>query len=135
MNIVEMYDLCKKVYADNIDTYDFIGLRFEDKERKIGEICENSKHNSDREDEREFPQFGTEEYEDMEELEGTSSWDLSARDTMTVGRFENKEDDCKRHFNTYHCYIVGGNDTGSKDMDLDQNEIVIKNAVVIAQIF
>lgn len=135
MNIVEMYDLCRKIYADNIDTYDFIGLRFEDKEREIGEICENSKHNSDRDDEREFPQYGTEDYEEMEELEGTSAWDLAAKDTTTVGIFENTEDDCTRHFETYHCYIIAGHDTGSKDMDLDVNEIVIKNAKVIAQIF
>ena len=48
----------------------YFGIRFENKERTTGEIItDRSKHNIDREDERDFPQFGSDEYEEMPELE------------------------------------------------------------------
>lgn len=140
MNIVEMYDLCKKIYNQNVRTpenwengFEYIGLRFENKEREIGEVCNNSKHNPNREDEREFPEYGTDEYFEMEELDGTSAWDMS-QDIYTVGHFENRKDDCRNHFITDHCYIIASNELGNHP-EPDHNEILIKNAVVIAKIF
>lgn len=105
------------------DQYPYIGIRFEDKEREIGDICENSRHNTDREDEREFPEFGTEEYEELFELDGTSAWNLETYDDFVGG------------FDTYHCYIVAGNRITNRDDGLDDNEIVIENAEVIEKIF
>lgn len=143
MNIVEMYELCKTIYNANVRTsenwdtgYEFIGLRFEDKQRSVGDICENSRHNDDRDDERDFPDYESEEYYDLHELDGTSAWDLLQDSTTEIGRYENREDDCSRHFGTQHCYIIASNSTGNNsDVALDVNEIVIKDAVVIAQIF
>ncbi|NCG67161.1 hypothetical protein GWJ21_04165 [Bacillus coagulans] len=114
---------CKEALKKWEDEYWFVGIRFEDKEREIGEICECSKHNLDREDEREFPEYGTPEYDELPELDGTSAWNLE-----TYRDFEGP-------FVTWHCYIVGGNQIANQDDGLDDNEIVIKNAVVLEKIF
>lgn len=134
MNIVEMYEKVKAIYEANKDKYCCIGLRFEDKEREIGEECEWSRHNSDREDEREFPKYGTEEYEEMEVLDGTSAWDMSVSNTYKIGRYIDREDDCRKPFLTDHCYVIASNMEGRHD-DPDDGEILIKDAVVIAKIF
>ena len=136
MNIVEMYELCKKIYNENTDKYDYIGLRFEDKERTIGETCEYSRNNIDREDERDFPEYGTDQYFEMEELDGTSAWDMSKDSIYDIPSFWDKEKECSLHFQTWHCYIVAGNRLGhTSNTVIDVNEIVIKDAAVIAQIF
>ena len=114
---------CEKALEKFEDDYSFLGVRFEDKEREIGETCENSRHNTEREDEREFPEYGTEEYDEMVEFDGTSSWNLETYD------------DFEGPFDTYHCYIIAGSYLTNKDDGLDDNEIVIENAKVIAKIF
>jgi len=136
MNIIEMYAKVKTIYEANEDTYSYIGLRFEDKAREIGDVCENSRHNGDREDERDFPSFGSEEYEEMEELDGTSAWniDLSKHPGMHDLRGIDLEKECSLHFTTWHCYVVASNKQGRHD-DPDAGEILIKDAVVIAKIF
>ena len=58
--------------AEN-ESYEYVGVRFEDKVREISDVCECSKHNPDREDERDFPVYGSEEYEDLPELNGASA--------------------------------------------------------------
>lgn len=139
MNIVEMYEKVKKIYNDNEDEYYCIGLRFEDKEREIGEECEYSRHNADREDERDFPDFGTDDYEEMELLHGTSAWDMapskrSYHPGMPTLRGVDSEKECSRHFFTNHCYVIASNKQGSHD-NPDDGEILIKDAVVIAKVF
>ncbi|MDE3837953.1 hypothetical protein C0966_00840 [Bacillus methanolicus] len=114
---------CREALKKFEDQYWYLGIRFEDKEREIGEICEPSRHNLDREDEREFPEYGTEEYESLPLLDGTSAWNLE-----TYKDFEGP-------FATWHCYIIGGNELTNKDDGLDDNEIVIKDAVVLEKIF
>lgn len=114
---------CKEALEKWEGKYYYLGIRFEDKEREIGEICECSRHNIDREDEREFPEYGTDEYWEMPELDGTSAWNLETYD------------DFEGVFNTYHCYIIGGNRITNQDDGLDDNEIVIENAVVLEKIF
>lgn len=141
MNIIEMYELVKNIYSSNIqseennwDGYEYLGLRFEDKEREIGDTCECSRHNPEREDERDFPEFGTKEYKKMEILDGTSAWDMSDRGIYKVETWQNKTNDCRQHFFTDHCYIIAGNNTRTHS-DADAGEIVIQDAIVIAQIF
>lgn len=114
---------CKEALEKWEGKYYYLGIRFEDKDREIGEICECSRHNIDREDEREFPVYGTEEYFEMMELDGTSAWYL---ETYT---------DFEGPFPTEHCYIIGGNWLTNKDDGLDDNEVVIENAVVLEKIF
>lgn len=114
---------CEEALEKFEGEYSYLGIRFEDKEREIGDICECSKHNIDREDEREFPEYGTEEYEELPELDGTSAWNLETYD------------DFQGPFATYHCYIIAGEKLTNKDDGLDDNEIVIKDAKVLAKIF
>ena len=138
MNIVEMYNLVKEIYKANEYEYRYIGLRFEDKERQLNEICNNSKHNEDREDERDFPSFDSEDYEEMHELDGTSTWNIETDDFPGFGgnlKGVNLEKECSCHFLTQHCYIVASDRLGSYDVLLDENEILIKDAKVIAQLF
>ncbi|MCG7407671.1 hypothetical protein MH117_09570 [Paenibacillus sp. ACRRX] len=134
MNIVEMYAKAKEIYEANEEQYWYIGLRFENKEREIGEVCENSRHNGDREDERDFPTYGTEEYEDMDLLDGTSAWDMSIKSTYEYSSWDAQQDDCLKCFIPDHCYVIASNKQGRHD-DPDHGEILIKDAVVIAQLF
>lgn len=133
MTVAEMYAKVKEIYNVNADEYYYIGLRFEDKVREIGEECECSRHNADREDEREFPEYGTEEYEEMEILDGTSAWDMSIDGTYDYPAYAASKD-CNAYFTTDHCYVIASNRVGRHD-DPDTGEIVIKDAKVIAQLF
>lgn len=141
MNIVEMYEKVKAIYEANEDKYYYIGLRFEDKDREIGDVCENSKHNPDRDDERDFPEFGSEEYDDLPELDGTSAWNMDPVANGRVyapgfGRISDwhMEMPCERLFFADHCYVIAGEHRGYHE-DPDENEILIQDAVVIAKIF
>jgi hypothetical protein len=134
MNIAEFWVEVKKQYDLLKDEYDFVGVRFEDKSRSINEMCECSRHNTNRNDEREFPVYGTPEYEDMEILNGTSAWDLSLQSVYRIASYQNKTNDCKNHFLSDHCYIIVG-DEKSYEENLDENEIVIVDAKVVAKIF
>lgn len=134
MNIVEMYALCKNIYTNNNEEYDYIGLRVEDKVRSIGDTCEKSRHNPNRDDERDFPVYGSDEYVAMQELNGTSAWDLSHPISYKIQPWQSKTNDCREHFTSDHCYVIAGHYTHTHD-DADAGEIVIKDAVVIAQIF
>lgn len=134
MTVSEMWSAAKKLYEINIDEYEFVGIRFEDKAREIGDICECSKHNTDRDDERDFPKFGTEEYDDMDELDGASAWDLSRTYTYYYpDRNANKE--VKKCFYQQHCYVIVGSNITNEDNSLDDGEIVIEDAMVVAILF
>lgn len=138
MNLLEMHKKVKEIYKAREYDYYHIGIRFEDKEREIGEVCEYSRHNGDREDERDFPEYGTPEYEELETLDGTSAWDLAAlTDTYLPGygriNDADPEKECSRYFNARHCYVIASDQAGRHD-DPDVNEILIKDAVVIAQL-
>jgi len=140
MNIHEMYAKVREIYEANKDEYYYIGIRFENKDREIGEECEWSKDNPDREDERDFPQYGTPEYDDLPTLDGTSVWDLSRLSERYYPGFGetrwifDHEQECQRYFLTDHCYIVAGNQPGNHDCP-DDGEILIRDAVVIAKLW
>ncbi|PAF13716.1 hypothetical protein CHH59_12770 [Shouchella clausii] len=110
-----------------------VGIRFEDKEREVGSLIEeNSRHNQDREDEREFPEFGTEEYEELPELDGVSAWIVEC-DGWRPNRLD---DDAAKQFVAKHCYIVASRNTGSTmDYDPDHGEILLVEPTVIAKVF
>jgi len=140
MNIHEMYKKVREIYEANENKYFYIGIRFENKDREIGEELEWSKHNSDREDERDFPEYGTPEYDELPTLDGTSAWDLSLlSDRYYPGFGETRwitdhEKECKRYFLADHCYIVAGDKKGIHD-DPDYGEILIRDAVVVAKLW
>ena len=135
MKVKEMWEQAKQAYQELKEDWAHVGIRFEAKERYVGEICEDSKHNPDREDEREFPEYGTEEYNNLPELEGTSAWNLEAAEYLEKEwHFDFQlEEDAKKVFGD-HAYIVVGNITKNHD-DCDNDEIVIPDAEVAKIIF
>lgn len=139
MTYTEFYKVISDTCIKYADDYTFIGVRFEDKDRQVGDVCEQSKHNPGREDERDFPEFGTVEYDELPELPGTSAWlvyndlsdfaeDVDASKIRALSKpswaIDDELDICE------HAYIVAGRraDTHS---DADDGEIVIIDAVVI----
>lgn len=134
MLLKDFWVKAKELYEINIDGYDYIGIRFEDKSREIGDICECSKHNTDREDERDFPEFGTEEYDEMDELGGTSAWNLARAYTYDYPDY-NADKEVTRCFFQTHCYIIASNNITNEDDGLDDGEIVIEDAKVVAILF
>lgn len=108
-----------------------IGVRYEDKLRQIDDECECSKHNAG---DREFPEYGTPEYDELDELNGTSAWsahkylsnyDLSGDQSQLVS-------DKFKH--VAHAYIVVGQYDNTPS-DADDGEIVIEDAVVKEVLF
>ncbi len=51
-----------------------MGIRFEEKQYNVGDVITDSKHNADREDERVFLILNSEEYAELPELPGVSTW-------------------------------------------------------------
>lgn len=138
MTIQEMYDKAMKIYQANDENMDHqvVGIRFENKEREVGEEVESSKHNMDREDDRDFPDYDSEEYKEMYELDGSSSWGWSAWEDVLLrqGGAENK---AQGSFNGSHAYLIAG-DYSQEDHDeilLDQGEEVVVNAVVLHKFY
>lgn len=136
MTYGEMFQIAKDFYEEHewdYGEYSKMGIRFEDKQREIGEICECSKSNPDREDARDFPEFGTVEYDELEELGGTSAWDLSQNRIYDFdSRSANKS--ASSQFSTKHCYIIIGR-YESHDIAEDEGEIIIQDAKVVMQLF
>lgn len=127
----QMYNMIEQLKAET--EYYHIGLRFEDKKRNVGEIItDRSRHNADREDERDFPEFGTEEYEEAPELDGVSAWDIVNSDDSY--RYTDADEAAEKGYLTYHAYVVAS-DNLDNHPDPDVNEIVLQNAKVVAKLF
>ena len=133
----EMYETIESLKKQYENEYYYIGLRFEDKEREVGDIItDRSRHNTDREDEREFPEFGTEEYEEMYELDGVSAWNIMNDNSEYRYRPDQAEEPARKGYIANHCYVIVSDYAAShSDLDLDHNEIVLQNAEVVAKIF
>jgi hypothetical protein len=133
----EMYELVKERVKELEEDFFYIGVRFENKERQVGEIITDvSRHNGDREDEREFPDFDTEEYYEMEELDGVSAWDAHIEEHYKYKTGEGNEPASKGYL-TEHCYLIASDDAVNPgdDIILDEGEIVLENAKVIEVLF
>lgn len=117
----DMLNQIMQLADEAYDDYTYTGVRFEIKSRGIGDVCDNSKHNPDRCDERDFPAYGSADYNSLDELDGTSAW--------TIGRHLVGD-----YFDDMHCYLIGSDSVGYHD-DPDINEILLQDPVVIAQIF
>jgi hypothetical protein len=135
MKVNELYAQAKALFEQYEDEYRFIGIRFENKQREIGETCECSKHNRDREDDRDFPEYGSDEYEDMYEFDGTSAWSLADSSVYSVAKKYGESDVNSLYCDTEHCYIIAGQYRCNQNDDLDDGEVVIEEAKVLAQLF
>lgn len=135
MKVAEMKGIAEELFKqiEEQDEYYVYGLRFENKEREVGEVCENSRNNIDREDEREFPDFGTEEYAKMEEMDGTSAWGVDSALMQLDGNLKYNTS----VFGSKHAYIIAGHNTGWEQNNglVDDGEVVIQDAVVLHKIY
>lgn len=133
----EMYELIEKRVKELEEDFFFVGIRFEDKERQVGDIITDvSRHNPDRDDERDFPEYGTEEYEEMEELDGVSAWEANQKHIYSYKKGEENEP-ARKGFLTKHCYLIASDDAVNPgdDVMLDEGEIVLENAEVMEVLF
>lgn len=133
----EMYEKAVALLEELEDDYDVIGIRYEDRDLQIGDVVGNSRHNIDRDDERDYPDYGTEEYFEMEELDGASSWHPHIWEEMLLrGHLSSVDDPADTRIIAYHAYLIGGdisNDDG--DGTLDYGETVIAEAKVLYKFF
>jgi hypothetical protein len=113
----------KELIEDFEWDHNAVGIRLEEKKYQVGDVIADSKHNVDREDEREFPDFNSEEYAALPEFPGVSTWNSSILEELET----------MIDYHT-HCYIVVGDDRSWYDsIDeyvLDENELVIENGRV-----
>lgn len=134
----EMYQTAVELLEELEWEFDSIGIRFEDRDLNIGDEVGCSKHNADREDEREFPEYGTEEYEEMYELDGASSWGEHAWEYELLGNRKRFADDpANKGVLAKHAYLIAGG-LSSEDHDelvLDEGEVVVTDAVVMFKFF
>lgn len=130
ITIKEFYERVVELDEEYGDEY--IGVRWEDKERIVGEEVNNSRHNIDREDERDMPEYGTPEYEEAFELDGSSAFGLySLIEMFKRDAQHTPEKPLKSFFQTYHCYLIIGDNYTNWDDGLDDGEVVIENAKVM----
>ncbi|MCL1789829.1 MAG: hypothetical protein FWG40_00470 [Peptococcaceae bacterium] len=138
MTKAEMITKIMETYARYEDDYYYvggIGIRFENKDREIGEICEDSKDNSEREDERSFPEFGTDEYELLPTLDGTSAWHIIDDDPLHSHALKSFRDDIDVISQTAaHCYVIASDEIGNHPHP-DHQEILLRSPIVLAVIF
>ena len=142
MTYTELSEKIKNIYNNYSDEYNYIGIRFEDEERQTGDICNNSRHNSDRDDERDFPEYGSQEYSDLEELNGASAWNVSPGSSYSdlcvrqnKGSWEKMDDEIEQStFSMKHLYVIAGNCENTPNI-ADDNEIVIEDAVVLTKLW
>lgn len=138
MKMIDFIERLKKILemeeSGELDYY-YVGVRFEDKQREIGEELPPSKYNDDREDERDFPDFNDEGYEDLPDAGGASAWGVEhaleeALSIYTEGSLVSS------NYGAKHCYIIVGDYEGHNlDHVLDHGEVVIKDAKVFEQLF
>lgn len=106
-----------------------LGVRFENKLRTVGEIITDvSKSGGNEIDERDFPEYGTPEYDEMDDLDGVSAYDALS-DEWKPRREENAE---KQSVIGDHCYLIWSDDC---EYGEDDHEIVMADAEVIAVIY
>lgn len=122
MTINQARELITQIKADG--DYECVGFRFDKRDMEVGECFGNSKHNPDRADERDFPEYGTEDYENMIELDGTSCYDDNF--FMEVYADGTVLEDLS-------CYLIASNEEGCHDYP-DEGEILLKNPIVLGRV-
>lgn len=128
------YDQLKSLVEQVEDKFDngiddiVVGIRFDDKLYKVGDVLPATKDNPNREDERDFPKFGSADYNQLPELDGTSAWEINAW-ALKGQDFSNAHG-----FTTDHAEIIYG-EPSYDDYSPDAGEVLIKNAKVAKILF
>lgn len=134
MTVKEFFEKINNIKDELLDEYWAVGIRFEEKERQVGDIItDKSRHNNDREDERDFPEYGTDEYFEMQEFDGVSAWEIEGFERAITPSFQKEEflnSSAKQAFMATHCYIIASDDVSNTDDDLDVGEVVLVDPIV-----
>ena len=104
------------------EEFEHVGFRFESKIRNKGDVIEDvSKRLLDT---RDFPEFGSEEYDELDDLNGASAWDCDfAIENINF-------DDAEIMFEKG--YLIGSDD---REFGEDEGELVMIDPVVIEVLF
>ena len=134
MTTQEMIEKVTEI-AENTELF-YVGIRFEDKSRDVGEFIEDcSKANPDREDDRDFPEYGTTEYDELPELNGVCAYSYNSDAWIIRSGFFNEKDveNVEAICLMNHCYVIG-TDSGI-EYGADDGEIIMPRATVLGAIF
>lgn len=134
--VIKLEEIIKGL-KDQIDggeylPYEYYSIRRESRfGLPSGFVFEASKSNWVRDDNREFPEFGTEEYDKLDKLSGTCCYELINGESISLSVNDVKSwielDD------ELAWYLVGANETSNDDFE-DDWEIILKNPVVICEL-
>lgn len=103
-----------------------LGIRFETKERKLGEkVTDISKELFDS---REFPEYESKEYASLKDLDGISTWLVYDFNDDTEGLWSWEKILSEIKASSENVYLIAGDDCG---MGEDPNEQVISGGVVV----
>ena len=115
-----------------------IGIRYDDKIVTVGEELECSRDNSDREDPRDFPKFGSENFDSLTRLPGTSAYKVCESNCFDPEDEDDYYDDFDTTWIEYinsqedsawaHCSIVIGK---SCDWAEDEGEVLLEGCEVV----
>lgn len=133
MTVKEFLERVKEIGEELKEDYWFVGVRFEEKVRNEGDVVtDKSRNNIDREDENDFPKYGTDEYFEMEELDGVSTWNIDQiDDTLYVNNDKFLNCDAKTAFLASKCYILASDDADSGlNTVIDHGEVILIDPVV-----
>ena len=128
-DVRESVDAAVRHLQDTSSFSEFLGVRFERRVLQVGDEVGKSKTNFGRSDVREFPEYGTPEYDSLEVLSGACAYDVDAWKChiLDKGEWTELETDI-------HLYVIEG-DGIDRESGEDQDEVIITNAEVMARIF
>lgn len=115
---------------------EYIGIRWEEKKRNVGEELDNSRHNLERLNEDDMPEYGTPEYEELFELDGASSLGTYTLIEDLKRDYSRRPDSpMKAFYMGTHCYVIIGDDYVNESDGLDEGEVVVRNAKVMEVLY
>ena len=117
----------KRFIANHADDYPVINVRYENHDFAVGDILNPSKAIFDS---REFPDYDSDEYNELEELDGTSTYQLWDGDREVY--MADIEKVITENTLFEYCNLVTGNPIG---MGLDDGEQILEDCEVIFKIF
>ncbi|MDA3855882.1 MAG: hypothetical protein PF569_06470 [Candidatus Woesearchaeota archaeon] len=115
-----------------------VAVRYDNHKYKVGELIPNSKTNIGRDDERDFPLYGTSDYENMDEIDGTSAYMLTSQGDYRYEMYDREtledffEDEVVEVGGDVfdHCNLVEGVENTSEYIE-DKGEIILKACKVV----
>jgi|SRR5690625_391085 len=139
MLVKEMFEIIKEEIEELLDEGYLVGVRFEEKERKEGDVITDvSRHDLYREEEREYPEYGSDDYFELPELDGVSAFEAEFFEEFVTPGFNQSEflnDDARNAFLASRAYIIYSYEDSNKDDALDHGEIVLVEPTVHKVLF